>query len=883
MVDSLRDATGQLFFFNFSETSVTPEVERFVEQTRPGGVILFGHNLRSAGQVRDLNRQLQQLARRLDLPPFIIAVDDEGGRVTRMPNDMRALTAPSPMAQAAAGGPPVAAACATATARRLRRLGFTMDFAPVADVNNNPLNPIIGSRAFGGDPAVVGEYVVAAVTAFLEGGIAPCAKHFPGHGDTTVDSHLDLPVVHKTLDELAAVELVPFARAIAAGVPAIMTAHIVYPEADPSGRPATLSPRFMQHLLRERMGFDGLLFTDSLSMLAILAKYDLAEATRWALEAGACLLGPNGGFDIQMTCYDALIRAAEVGAFDVAAAATRVAAHKARFVAPLLAALDSPLDEARAAEEIADEADALATVARRSVTLLRNRGGVLPINPASVQRPLLVDFDSIIVSMVEGAWQPGPVLRAALEGHLPGLRTWAHNAPYSVGDAEEALRLAAEADLLLIVTRNAARHADQAALAARLIDLGKPSVLIAAREPYDVMALPAAPAYVVTYSDPPTSLLALVDLLFGAYTPAGRLPVAIPDQFPVGAGLTAFQDLMEGVRVTTVDTEQPTADFVPYTPEQMPALLEIWDAATEGRIPLSPALWRQRVDEDPLFSPADCFILPAGDDTLAGFALTRILPEWELAANPDLRRHEGPGHLMALAVHPRYARQGIGSRLLAAAEARLRSQGATSITLQGPANHLVPGLPVASDSLPFWERRGYTEDGISADLRRRLDDWESPPPPPAVAAGDFAYRQGHPGEEDAIVEFMARAFPGNWRYTISRYFARGYAPEDMTLLVDRTGRIEGFLCTFHPASAVLGGGSLYYPAMDPVAWGGIGPLGVSPEVRNLKLGLGLVAAGVDYLYHRGVRDCGIDWTTLIGFYGRLGFTVWQEYYKLDKP
>jgi beta-N-acetylhexosaminidase len=880
-----RRAAGQLFFFNFNDTSLTPDVERFVEQTRPGGVILFGHNLRSAEQVRDLNQQLQALARRLDLPPFIIAVDDEGGRVTRMPNDMRALTAPSPMAQAAAGGPPVAAACAAATARRLRRLGFTLDFAPVADVNNNPLNPIIGSRAFGGDPAVVGDYVVAAVMAFLEGGIAPCVKHFPGHGDTTVDSHLDLPVVHKTLDELAAVELVPFARAIAAGVPAVMTAHIVYPEADPSGRPATLSPQFMQQLLRERLGFDGLLFTDSLSMLAILARYDLAEATRWALEAGACLLAPNGGFDIQMTCYDALIRAAEAGAFDLEAAAARVAAHKARFVEPLLPALAAPLDAARAAEEIADEADALAAVARRSITLLRNRDGMLPLDPAAASRPLLVDFDPIIVSRVEGAWQPGPVLQAALESRLPGLRTWARNAPYSVADAEELLGLAADADLLLIVTRNAARHAGQAALAGRVLDLGKPSVVIAAREPYDLMALPAAPAYAVTYSDPPASLQALVDLLFGEYRPAGRLPVAIPDLYPVGAGLTDFHDLtrMEGVRVTTVATEDSTADFVPYTPEQMPALLEIWDAATEGRLPLSPALWRQRVDEDPLFSPADCLILPAEDGALAGFAITRILPEWELEANPDLRRHQGPGHLMALAVHPRYTRRGIGSRLLAAAEARLRGQGATSITLQGPPNHFVPGLPVASDSLPFWERRGYTVDHISADLRRRLDDWESPPPPPAVAAGDFVYRQGHAGEEDAIVAFMARAFPGNWRYTISRYFARGYAPEDMTLLVDRNGRIEGFLCTFHPGSAVLGGGSLYYPAMDPVTWGGIGPLGVSPEVRNLKLGLGLVAAGVDYLYNRGVRDCGIDWTTLLAFYGRLGFTVWQEYYKLDKP
>ena len=869
---------GQLFFFNFAGPALTPDVVHFVEETRPGGVVLFSRNLQDAAQIRTLTGDLQRLARRLDLPPLIVAVDEEGGRVTRLPPDLRMLTAPSAMAQAAAGGAPAAAACATATAGLLRRLGFTMNFAPVADVNSNPANPVIGTRSFGADPARVGDCVAAAVTATLAAGIAPCAKHFPGHGDTAVDSHLDLPVVPKTLAELEAADLVPFARAIGAGVPAIMTAHIRYPAADPSGHPATLAPGFLQRLLRERLGFDGLIFTDALGMLAIRARYDLAEATRLALQAGACILAPVGDLATQMACYRALVAAAEAGAFDVATATARVAAHKARFLPPLLAEWESPPAEAEVARATAAEAAALAGVARRGVTLLRNQGNVLPIAPDRVRRPLLVDFDSGSGTQAEDSRQPGAILQTALAAHLPGLRTWAGAAQGAAAAEAEVLGLAAESDLIVLVTRNAARRPEQAALAARLLAAGPPVVLIAAREPYDIEVLPDAPIYVVTYGDPAMSLEALADLLVGRIPPRGRLPVPLPGHFPAGAGLSDFA--APAAAPAPAGSAAP-ADFLPYTPEQMPALLVIWDAATSGRLPLGPALWRERVDGDPLFQPGDCFILPAPDGTPAGFALTRILPDAELAAHPDLAPQRGRGHLMALAVHPRYARQGIGSRLLAAAEAHLHAQGARMITLDGPSGHLVPGPPVAGGSLPFWQQHGYGGASIHADLRRRLDSWVAPSPPRAVAVGDYAYRQGRPGEEAAILAFLARAFPGRWHYDMGRAFARGYAPGDVTVLCDRAGTIAGFLCTFHPGSAMLGGGALYPATMDP-AWGGIGPLGIGPEVRSLGLGLGLVAAGVTYLVGRGVRDCGIDWTGLIAFYGRLGFTVWQAYYQLEK-
>ena len=325
-------------------------------------------------------------------------------------------------------------------------------------------------------------------------------------------------------------------------------------------------------------------------------------------------------------------------------------------------------------------------------------------------------------------------------------------------------------------------------------------------------------------------------------------------------------------------------DFsIPYTPDRGAALRAVWDAATGGRLPLTAELWRERVDTHPAFEPDDCRIAAAPDGTVAGFVISRRIPPALVRVHPLLARDAGRGHILALAVHPAWQRRGIGRRLLAAAEARLHAQGVTRIVAWGPPGHLVPGPPVPEGNLPFWTAAGYVEREVAVDLRRDLADWVAPPPPPAVAAGAFAYRQGRPDEAPAILAFLRAAFPGSWSYHLTWAFARGYAPGDVTLLCDADEAIRGFCATFHPASGVLGGGSLYYGRMAVGQWGGLGPLGIAADVRGQGLGLGLVAAGVDYLYRRGVRDCGIDWTSLVAFYGRLGFTPSDRYWMLERP
>ena len=218
-----------------------------------------------------------------------------------------------------------------------------------------------------------------------------------------------------------------------------------------------------------------------------------------------------------------------------------------------------------------------------------------------------------------------------------------------------------------------------------------------------------------------------------------------------------------------------------------------------------------------------------------------------------------------------------------AAEARLREQGASRIVLGGGPGHLVPGVPHAGASRGFWARRGYSEPEVVADLRGDLHGWVAPPTPPGLTAGAFTMRQGRAGEEAAILAWLDGEFPGGWPYGVRRAFARGYHPRDITLLVDSQAGIQGFCCTYHPASGWLGGGSLYFPSSGGTDWGGLGPLGIAAQVRGQGLGQAIVAAGVAYLQSRGVRRCGIDWIVLREFYGQLGFGIWQEYDRYEKP
>jgi beta-N-acetylhexosaminidase len=276
----------------------------FLRRNRIRAVVLFRDNLGDEGDVSGLIRDLHSALG----PHALVGIDQEGGAVVRatfLPQ------APSAMALGAAGDERLAYDVGAAVARGLRNVGFNWNFAPVVDVNNNPLNPVIGERSFSADPQEVARLAAAWMRGGLSEGVACCIKHFPGHGDTSIDSHLDLPVVDKARDGLDAMELLPF-RALVHEAPAIMTAHIVYRSIDPE-RPATLSRALIGDLLRRELRYDGVVITDSLVMNAIHDRYGHERAAVMALSAGADMVMALGSESEQIAAIDAIRSALDRG------------------------------------------------------------------------------------------------------------------------------------------------------------------------------------------------------------------------------------------------------------------------------------------------------------------------------------------------------------------------------------------------------------------------------------------------------------------------------------------------------------------------------------------------------------------------------------------
>ncbi|MFC0549761.1 glycoside hydrolase family 3 protein [Planotetraspora thailandica] len=277
-----------------------------VKKYRPGGVILFNwaDNISSVSQVAALTTGL----RKASATPLVIGVDQENGIVSRLSPLITKL--PGSLAIGRTGDPGNARDSARVTGEELKALGISLDYAPVADVNINPRNPVIGPRAYGSDPRKVAPMVGAAVDGFHDAGVASVAKHFPGHGDTSVDSHTGLPVIKHTLAQWEKLDAPPFREAIKHGVDAIMTAHVVMPKLDPSGDPSTLSPKILTGLLRDKLGFDGVVTTDALDMAGVRKKYGDAEVAVRSILAGADMLLMPPDYP---TAYEAVLKAVRSG------------------------------------------------------------------------------------------------------------------------------------------------------------------------------------------------------------------------------------------------------------------------------------------------------------------------------------------------------------------------------------------------------------------------------------------------------------------------------------------------------------------------------------------------------------------------------------------
>ena len=303
---AVRRQIGQLLIGSLPGKTITPEIRSLAREFSLGGVILFARNIEAPEQVAEMSLDLQALATD---SPLWVSVDQEGGRVARL---KAPFTEWPPMAVLGRSGDlELASRFAAALATELRAVGITLDYAPVLDIHTNPSNPIIGDRALAEDAELVATLGAAIITGLQSNGVAACGKHFPGHGDTSVDSHLDLPLVEHPPDRIRRVECVPFREAVRVGVAFIMTAHVLVPALDEE-KPATLSRRIVQALLRDELAFPGVILSDDLEMKAIAKTYTVPDAAIEAIAAGCDgVLVCSGDVDVQAATLEALVHAVE--------------------------------------------------------------------------------------------------------------------------------------------------------------------------------------------------------------------------------------------------------------------------------------------------------------------------------------------------------------------------------------------------------------------------------------------------------------------------------------------------------------------------------------------------------------------------------------------
>ncbi len=523
----LDDLLGQVFMFGFWDTAPTPEIVELIETHRVGGIILFSRNIRDADQLADLTQQLQRVARSSGHPaPLFIATDQENGLVRRLGPD--ATTFPGNMALGAIGSEEMAYQVARASGEELLAQGINMNFAPVADVNNNPANPVIGVRSFGEDPQLVARLTAAAVRGYRDAGVIATLKHFPGHGDTAVDSHLALPTVPHTMERLRALELVPFQAGIAAGADCVMIAHLLLPRLM-SGEnvPATLSPTVVRSLLRDQCAFDGVAVTDCLEMDAVSRTVGVPRGAVMALTAGNDLVLISHHHELQHAALAAVreaLRAGMLSADAVAGAAERVLTLKRRYLSWDL----HPAGTGRAAVGSAAHTRLRDQVYEQSITLVRDEPGLLPLRLRPEERILVVAQPPTDVSQAVDVGYAHDVLVNAIRLRHANVQTLLLGAQPDSVDRESVAAWAQAADVIIMGTINANLDLAQAGLMESLLASGRRVIGLALCNPYDLLAFPRLPTYLATYDYSAPALLAAVRVLFGEVSPTGTLPVTLP-------------------------------------------------------------------------------------------------------------------------------------------------------------------------------------------------------------------------------------------------------------------------------------------------------------------------------------------------------------------
>ncbi len=523
---SLEQKAGQMIIAVLPGQSASGTGEDLVAARQIGGFVLYGLNVADPQQTFALTHSLQALAAKSDpVIPLFISMDHEGGGIYNFQSGVTHF--PWPMALAATHDPQLVYQAALASGRELRAMGINCSLGPVLDVNVNPNNPIIGMRAFSDDPQLVAVLGERYISGLRDGGVIAVAKHFPGHGDTTVDSHSALPEIDQTLAQLQARDLLPFERAIQLHVPGIMVGHIANAAIDPSGRPASLSAPMISGLLRQQMGYQGVVLTDALTMGPIRANYSVDEVTMRAIQAGNDMLMFTNPADAAQA-QKVIMQAVKSGNFSEQSlndSVRRILVMKARagLFDPQPARL-SPLPLAED-EALAHQIDRQAIYAQGQAhyPLLQAKQRVLLVSPDWLQTGSQPDDNHSLLGEL-------------LQKRGFQVDEWiypVYDAPKTRKIQAQVLEALPQAQVVIMATWDARRQAEMAnrdaqiQLLQALYASGKRIILVVGDLPYDLTLAPAGQPALVPFGNTPLQMEALVDALLADQPPPGVLPVKL--------------------------------------------------------------------------------------------------------------------------------------------------------------------------------------------------------------------------------------------------------------------------------------------------------------------------------------------------------------------
>ncbi|HEX8955456.1 MAG TPA: beta-N-acetylhexosaminidase [Burkholderiaceae bacterium] len=507
----LRQKIGQLFMVGFDALEANDNIKRLIREQRVGGVILFRRNVHTPQQLSNLARELQEINAEVSDLPLLIAIDQEGGMVMRIEQGVTPI--PAAMAFQEAGSVEDCEALSFVNGDELRQIGINMNLAPILDVNNNPLNPVIGVRAFGEDPATVSKYGIAAVRGLRRAGVIATGKHFPGHGDTSTDTHHDMASVPHARERLDAVELAPFKAAIADGIDAIMTAHVMFPAIEPDPTvPATLSRAVLTDLLRTEMGFDGAVISDCLEMAAISEGVGVPKGAVETLKAGSDIVLISHHLERQLAGIDAVTKAVESGEIPIARIDEAVARVRRLKHSPAVAQWrERPAQPAGLMKP-----DAVALSLRVQKAAVRTAGAYrplerkLPVKLITFEVRSRTEIDEVALARNK---EPRSSMLPGLQDAGLNVREFALSAEPSADELAQARAFTEGAQQIVVQSYNAVLVPAQQEF---IKSMPQDKLwLVAGRLPYDLDLAPNAQGRLASFGCRPAALVPIVEKLAG--------------------------------------------------------------------------------------------------------------------------------------------------------------------------------------------------------------------------------------------------------------------------------------------------------------------------------------------------------------------------------